>query len=152
MTSNENSAQDRQREQWVDTLRVVLIAGVIVVHTATVRSPLRRRLDRVHAVVPGVAAPPLADPRSAHDQGRTGLVRDVPAAPGRARVGDVGIPGGAAGRRAQFVLVSVVGVPVCFVVGYAVTRLPGVGRVVVATAMPDINGASYQRDPTVQLA
>lgn len=35
MTSNENTVQARQREQWVDTLRVVLISGVIVVHTAT---------------------------------------------------------------------------------------------------------------------
>lgn len=35
MTSNENSVQVRQREQWVDTLRVVSISGVIVVHTAT---------------------------------------------------------------------------------------------------------------------
>jgi Na+/melibiose symporter-like transporter len=30
----------------------------------------------------------------------------------------------------KFLVVSVVGVPVCFVVGYAVTRVPGVGRVV----------------------
>jgi fucose 4-O-acetylase-like acetyltransferase len=30
----------------------------------------------------------------------------------------------------KFVIVSVLAVPVCFVVGYAVTRLPGVGRVV----------------------
>jgi peptidoglycan/LPS O-acetylase OafA/YrhL len=30
----------------------------------------------------------------------------------------------------QFLIVSVVAVPVCFAVGYAVTRLPGVGRVV----------------------
>jgi glucans biosynthesis protein C len=35
MTSNEASVQARQREQWVDTLRVALISGVIVVHTAT---------------------------------------------------------------------------------------------------------------------
>jgi len=35
MTSTEDSVNTRQREQWVDTLRVVLIAGVIVVHTAT---------------------------------------------------------------------------------------------------------------------
>lgn len=35
MTSTDNSADTRQRDQWVDTLRVVLIAGVIVVHTAT---------------------------------------------------------------------------------------------------------------------
>lgn len=35
MTSTENLVQTRQREQWVDTLRVVLISGVIVVHTAT---------------------------------------------------------------------------------------------------------------------
>jgi fucose 4-O-acetylase-like acetyltransferase len=35
MTSTEKVASTRQREQWVDTLRVVLIAGVIVVHTAT---------------------------------------------------------------------------------------------------------------------
>jgi fucose 4-O-acetylase-like acetyltransferase len=34
------------------------------------------------------------------------------------------------GAQPKFVLVSVVGVPVCFAVGYAVTRLPGVGRVV----------------------
>jgi glucan biosynthesis protein C len=31
----EDVAQARAREQWVDTLRVVLISGVIVVHTAT---------------------------------------------------------------------------------------------------------------------
>jgi len=31
----ESSAQTHRREQWVDTLRVVLISGVIVVHTAT---------------------------------------------------------------------------------------------------------------------
>lgn len=35
MTSAENVVPNRQREQWVDTLRVVLISGVIVVHTAT---------------------------------------------------------------------------------------------------------------------
>jgi glucans biosynthesis protein C len=35
MTSTESVGQTRQREQWVDTLRVVLITGVIVVHTAT---------------------------------------------------------------------------------------------------------------------
>lgn len=35
MTSTEELVQSRQREQWVDTLRVVLISGVIVVHTAT---------------------------------------------------------------------------------------------------------------------
>jgi len=35
MTSTENLVQTAQREQWVDTLRVVLISGVIVVHTAT---------------------------------------------------------------------------------------------------------------------
>lgn len=35
MTLNESSVRARQREQWVDTLRVVLISGVIVVHTAT---------------------------------------------------------------------------------------------------------------------
>ena len=35
MTSTEDVEQTRQREQWVDTLRVVLITGVIVVHTAT---------------------------------------------------------------------------------------------------------------------
>jgi glucan biosynthesis protein C len=35
MTSTENVVQTPQREQWVDTLRVVLISGVIVVHTAT---------------------------------------------------------------------------------------------------------------------
>ncbi|MFE6507343.1 acyltransferase family protein [Nocardioides sp. NPDC057767] len=35
MTSTEKVAQAPQREQWVDTLRVVLISGVIVVHTAT---------------------------------------------------------------------------------------------------------------------
>ncbi len=35
MTSNKHTVQSRQREQWVDTLRVVLISGVIVVHTAT---------------------------------------------------------------------------------------------------------------------
>jgi peptidoglycan/LPS O-acetylase OafA/YrhL len=35
VTSTENLVQTRQREQWVDTLRVVLISGVIVVHTAT---------------------------------------------------------------------------------------------------------------------
>jgi glucans biosynthesis protein C len=34
------------------------------------------------------------------------------------------------GAQLKFVLVSVVAVPVCFAVGYAVTRLPGVGRVV----------------------
>jgi fucose 4-O-acetylase-like acetyltransferase len=34
------------------------------------------------------------------------------------------------GAEAKFVLVSAVGVPVCFAVGYAATRLPGVGRVV----------------------
>lgn len=34
------------------------------------------------------------------------------------------------GAELKFVLVSVVAVPVCFVVGYAVTRLPGLGRVV----------------------
>lgn len=35
MTSTESVVQTRRREQWVDTLRVVLICGVIVVHTAT---------------------------------------------------------------------------------------------------------------------
>jgi peptidoglycan/LPS O-acetylase OafA/YrhL len=35
MTSTESVAQTGQREQWVDTLRVVLISGVVVVHTAT---------------------------------------------------------------------------------------------------------------------
>lgn len=35
MTSTDDSVDTRQRERWVDTLRVVLIAGVIVVHTAT---------------------------------------------------------------------------------------------------------------------
>jgi glucans biosynthesis protein C len=35
MTSTDGSVATRQREQWVDTLRVVVIAGVIVVHTAT---------------------------------------------------------------------------------------------------------------------
>ncbi|QBR93210.1 acyltransferase family protein [Nocardioides euryhalodurans] len=35
MTSNEKAVRVDQREQWVDTLRVVLISGVIVVHTAT---------------------------------------------------------------------------------------------------------------------
>ena len=35
MTSIDRPVDTRQREQWVDTLRVVLIAGVIVVHTAT---------------------------------------------------------------------------------------------------------------------
>jgi peptidoglycan/LPS O-acetylase OafA/YrhL len=35
MTSTEDLVQTRQREQWVDTLRVVLISGVIVVHSAT---------------------------------------------------------------------------------------------------------------------
>lgn len=35
MTSTDELVQSRQREQWVDTLRVVLISGVIVVHTAT---------------------------------------------------------------------------------------------------------------------
>jgi hypothetical protein len=35
MTSTENVVQTRQREQWVGTLRVVLISGVIAVHTAT---------------------------------------------------------------------------------------------------------------------
>lgn len=35
MTSTESLVQPRQREQWVDTLRVVLISGVVVVHTAT---------------------------------------------------------------------------------------------------------------------
>lgn len=35
MTSTDELVQTRQREQWVDTLRVVLISGVIVVHTAT---------------------------------------------------------------------------------------------------------------------
>lgn len=35
MTSTGRVEQIRQREQWVDTLRVVLISGVIVVHTAT---------------------------------------------------------------------------------------------------------------------
>jgi peptidoglycan/LPS O-acetylase OafA/YrhL len=35
MISTENPVQTRQLEQWVDTLRVVLISGVIVVHTAT---------------------------------------------------------------------------------------------------------------------
>jgi glucans biosynthesis protein C len=35
MTSTENFVRVRQREPWVDTLRVVLISGVIVVHTAT---------------------------------------------------------------------------------------------------------------------
>lgn len=34
------------------------------------------------------------------------------------------------GAQPKFVIVSVVGVPLCFAVGYAVTRLPGVGRVV----------------------
>ena len=34
------------------------------------------------------------------------------------------------GAELKFIVVSVVAVPVCFVVGYAVTRLPGVGRVV----------------------
>lgn len=35
MTSTKGVAQTLQREQWVDTLRVVMISGVIVVHTAT---------------------------------------------------------------------------------------------------------------------
>lgn len=35
MTSDESVVHEPQREQWVDTLRVVLISGVIVVHTAT---------------------------------------------------------------------------------------------------------------------
>ena len=35
MTSTGSSVRSRQREQWMDTLRVVLISGVIVVHTAT---------------------------------------------------------------------------------------------------------------------
>jgi fucose 4-O-acetylase-like acetyltransferase len=35
MTTNEKALRVDQREQWVDTLRVVLISGVIVVHTAT---------------------------------------------------------------------------------------------------------------------
>jgi len=35
MTSTGHLVKTRQREQWVDTLRVVLISGVIVVHTAT---------------------------------------------------------------------------------------------------------------------
>ena len=35
MTSTEREVQTEQREQWVDTLRVVLISGVIGVHTAT---------------------------------------------------------------------------------------------------------------------
>ena len=35
MTSTDSPLGTRAREQWVDTLRVVLIAGVIVVHTAT---------------------------------------------------------------------------------------------------------------------
>lgn len=35
MTSIDESVDTRQRERWVDTLRVVLISGVIVVHTAT---------------------------------------------------------------------------------------------------------------------
>ena len=35
MTSTDQPTTTRQREQWVDTLRVVLIAGVVVVHTAT---------------------------------------------------------------------------------------------------------------------
>lgn len=35
MPSTLDRADIRQREQWVDTLRVALIAGVIVVHTAT---------------------------------------------------------------------------------------------------------------------
>ena len=35
MTSTGSTVRSRQREQWVDTLRVVLISGVIVVHTAT---------------------------------------------------------------------------------------------------------------------
>lgn len=34
------------------------------------------------------------------------------------------------GAQLKFVVVSIVAVPVCFAVGYAVTRLPGVGRVV----------------------
>jgi glucan biosynthesis protein C len=35
LTSTDDSVGARRRERWVDTLRVVLIAGVIVVHTAT---------------------------------------------------------------------------------------------------------------------
>ena len=35
VTSTDDSVDTRQRERWVDTLRVVLIAGVIVVHAAT---------------------------------------------------------------------------------------------------------------------
>jgi peptidoglycan/LPS O-acetylase OafA/YrhL len=34
------------------------------------------------------------------------------------------------GAELKFVIVSVVTVPVCFAVGYAATRLPGIGRVV----------------------
>jgi peptidoglycan/LPS O-acetylase OafA/YrhL len=34
------------------------------------------------------------------------------------------------GAQVKFLIVSVLAVPVCFAVGYAVTRLPGVGRVV----------------------
>jgi glucans biosynthesis protein C len=35
VTSTEREVQTERREQWVDTLRAVLISGVIVVHTAT---------------------------------------------------------------------------------------------------------------------
>lgn len=35
MTSTQGVVPTQQREQWVDALRVVLISGVIVVHTAT---------------------------------------------------------------------------------------------------------------------
>lgn len=66
-----------------------------------VRPPLWRRLDHVHAVVRDLAAPPLAHPRSAHEQGRAGLVRDVSPAPGGARLGDARPAERAGARRDQ---------------------------------------------------
>ena len=41
MASTDDSVGTRQRARWVDTLRVVLISGVIVVHTATPRGARR---------------------------------------------------------------------------------------------------------------
>ena len=96
------------------------------------RSPSSTASSRSRArCVPDVAASRW--PTHGLFDGKSGmrLVCDVPAAPRGPRLGDVGIPGGPLGPQLKFVIVSVVAVPVCFAVGYAVTRLPGVGRVVV---------------------
>lgn len=67
MTSTEHLVQTGQREPWVDTLRVVLISGVIVVHAGTL-------------VVEAALLPPLAPPGLAASQRHSA----APTPPGRA--------------------------------------------------------------------